>query len=50
MLARFPSNVLLKVLGFEPIVPKIVTSSRTERAFATGKDDDVDLGLAKKRP
>ena len=48
MLAVFPSNVLLKMLGFERIEPKIITSTRTENAFKTGKDDDVELNLGKK--
>ena len=48
MLSVFPSNVFLRLLGFEKIVPKVVTSSRTEQSFATGKDDDVNLGFGKK--
>ena len=47
MLSVFPSNLLLQVLGFKKIDPKIVTSTRTEQAFATGKDDDLDLNLKK---
>jgi rubrerythrin len=47
MLARFPSNILLGALGFQKIDAKVITSSRTEQAFATGKDDDVDLKLSK---
>lgn len=49
LLTTVPSNILLQLLGFERINVKIVTSSRTEEAFKTGKDDDVDLGL-KKQP
>lgn len=38
---KFPSNVFL----FNKEIPKLVTvtSTKTERDFATGKDDDVDL-------
>jgi hypothetical protein len=48
LLTTFPSNVLLGALGFQRINVKVVTSSRTEEAFKTGKDDDIDLGLKKK--
>ncbi len=47
MLAVFPSNVFLGLFGMEKIDPKIVTSSRTDEAFKTGKDDNVDLKLVK---
>ena len=43
-LAKFPSNIVLKIFGFEKIEPKIVTSGRTDKAFETGRDDDVSLG------
>ncbi len=43
MLAVFPSNIFLGLFGMEKIDPKVVTSSRTDNAFKTGKDDDVDL-------
>ena len=43
MLSQFPSNVLLSVLGFEKIDAKVVTSSRTEAAFSTGRDDEIKL-------
>ena len=42
-LVTFPKNMLLHLFGFEKIDPKIVTSSRTEQAFSTGKDDDMNL-------
>lgn len=29
--------------GYQPIDPQIITSSKTEEAFNTGKDDDVNL-------
>jgi hypothetical protein len=47
LLTTFPSNILLGALGFQRIEVKIVTSSRTEAAFKSGKDDDVDLSLKK---
>jgi hypothetical protein len=43
MMVTFPKGPFLKLFGFKIIDPKIITSSRTEKAFATGKDDDVDL-------
>lgn len=48
MLDVFPSNILLRMFGFEKINVKIVTSTRTGEAFKTGKDDDVDLSPKKK--
>lgn len=43
LLQMFPSNMILAMLGKQPIEITIVTSSKTEKAFATGKDDDVKL-------
>jgi len=38
---KFPSSI---VVGGRPALEiKIVTSTKTEKAFGTGKDDDVDL-------
>lgn len=42
-LVVFPKNIFLKFCGFQKIDPKIVTSTKTEEAFKTGKDDDVEL-------
>lgn len=42
-LVVFPKNILLKMFGFEKIDPKVITSSKTEQSFKTGKDDDVEL-------
>lgn len=42
-MVRFPKGPFLKLFGFELIDPKVITSSRTEKAFETGKDDDVGL-------
>jgi len=47
MLSVFPSNVFLGLFGMEKINAKVVTSSRTDKAFESGKDDDVDLGFKK---
>lgn len=43
LLVVFPSNIILKMLGFEKIVPNVVTSTSTEKAFATGKDDETKV-------
>ena len=47
LLATFPSGFILKIFGRKPIDITIVTSTRTEKAFETGKDDE-DLDLYKK--
>ena len=39
----FPRNVILGFFGFKKIDPKVITSTRTEKAFETGKDDDFSL-------
>ena len=43
MLVTFPRGMFLKMFGFKLIDPKVITSSRTEKAFETGKDDDVNI-------
>lgn len=43
LLATFPSGFILRLFGREPIEIKVVTSTKTERSFETGKDDDVEL-------
>lgn len=42
-LVTMPKGFFLKLFGFKLIDPKVITSSRTEHAFETGKDDDVDI-------
>jgi hypothetical protein len=42
-LVKFPNNVILGMFGFSKIDPKVITSTRTEKAFETNKDDDVQL-------
>jgi hypothetical protein len=43
LLAVFPSNMILSMLGRKSIPITIVTSGRTEKAFETGKDDDTKV-------
>lgn len=43
MIRRFPNNVFCAVLHIEPIEIKVVTSSKTDKAFETQKEDDVRL-------
>ncbi len=43
LMRRFPSGVILTMLGRKEIEVKIVTSDRTEDAFKTGKDNDVNV-------
>jgi len=43
LLQLFPSNIILAMLGKKPFEIKIITSTKTEKAFETGKDDDVKL-------
>lgn len=44
LLRRFPEGwVLTSFMGRKPIEIVIVTSSRTEKTFETGKDDDVNV-------
>lgn len=43
LLQGIPSGWYLSLLGRGPVEIKIVTSSKTEAAFESGKDDDVSL-------
>jgi hypothetical protein len=43
LLGVFPSNIVCSLLGRQKIDIVVVTSSRTEKAFATGKDDDTSV-------
>jgi len=43
LLTVFPCSMVLSILGRQPIDVTIVTSTRTENVFKTGKDDDVNL-------
>lgn len=44
-LSRQPSGFILKFFGFDKIDPKIITSTRTENVFFSGKDDDMTLPI-----
>jgi hypothetical protein len=39
----FPSNIVLSMFNRHKIDAKLVTSTRTDNAFSTGKDDDTDV-------
>lgn len=43
LIMKFPGNVFASLLGRKHIELVIVTSTRTENAFKTGKDDEVNL-------
>lgn len=43
LLQRIPSGWILSMMGRKSIEVTIVTSTRTEEAFKTGKDDDVNV-------
>jgi len=43
MISLFPGNVWAGIFNRESIDITVVTSTRTDEAFATGKDDDVTL-------
>ena len=40
---KFPNNVFCAILGIKEIEIKVITSSKTEEAFNTGKEDDIKL-------
>lgn len=43
LIMKFPGNIFASILGRKHIELVIVTSTRTENAFKTGKDDEVNL-------
>lgn len=43
LMRRFPSGFILQLLGRKEIEIQIVTSSRTEKSFEDGKDEDVSV-------
>jgi len=43
LLGLFPGSLVFSILGRKPIDITIVTSSKTEKAFETGKDDDTKV-------
>lgn len=40
---KFPNNLFCGILNIKEIEIKVVTSSNTEKAFETGKEDDIKL-------
>lgn len=43
LLSRFPGSMYLAILGRSPVEIQLVTSERTDKAFSTGKDNDIEL-------
>ena len=43
LLRSFPSNIILGMFGKKPIDVVIVTSTKTDESFKTGKDDDINV-------
>jgi hypothetical protein len=41
MLQRFPSNIMLGMMGFKEVKIPVIISTATEKSFETGKDDDT---------
>jgi hypothetical protein len=48
LLRTIPSSIVCSIFGRKPIDVVIVTSSKTEKSFETGKDDDVSVFPVKK--
>ena len=40
---RFPNNVFCGFMNIKPIEIKVVTSSKTDKVFETGKEEDIKL-------
>lgn len=40
---RFPNNVFCSFMNIKPIEIKVVTSSKTDKVFETGKEEDIKL-------
>lgn len=40
---KFPNNIFCTVLNIKPIEIKVVTSGKTDKAFESGKEDDINL-------
>lgn len=43
LLEQFPSGIILSIFGREKVTITIITSSKTENVFKTGKDDDISV-------
>jgi hypothetical protein len=46
----FPSNMVCSTFGRQKITITVITSSKTEKIFETGKDDDVSVFPKKDDP
>lgn len=44
LIEQFPNNLYAKFLNIQKIEIKIVTSTKTDQAFETGKEDDINIG------
>lgn len=40
---KFPNNLFCGILNIQPIEIKVVTSTKTEKTFESGKEDDIKL-------
>ena len=43
MIQTFPNNVYCMILHIKPIEIQIVTSTKTQETFTSGKEDDIKL-------
>lgn len=43
LLDTFPNNIIFHILGTKKIEIKVITSTKTESSFDSGKDDDLSL-------
>ena len=43
LLDTFPNNIYFKVMGINKININVVTSTKTEKTFEIGKEDEIDL-------
>lgn len=42
---QFPDSIVLSIFGRQKVSSILVTSTRTEASFETGKDDNIDLNI-----
>lgn len=40
---KFPNNLFCGILNIQPIEIKVITSTKTEQTFETGKEDDIKI-------
>lgn len=43
IVVKFPGSLIAGLFHFDRIEPQVITSTRTEESFTSGKDDDVGL-------